>query len=84
LLKHGDKVVRSGLIGYSTMLTTSSRQLRHSAPTNASNIASSTMGSQERGMEHTEDTKKMWSVTRKLLASEGDDSNALEVCPPMQ
>jgi hypothetical protein len=30
-------------------------------------------------MEHIEDTKKMWSGSRKLLASEGDDSNALEV-----
>jgi hypothetical protein len=79
LLKHGDKVVGSGLASCSTMLTTSSRELRHGAPTNAPNVASSTMGSHERGMEHIENMKKMWSGSGKLLALEGDDSNSLEV-----
>jgi hypothetical protein len=30
-------------------------------------------------MEHIENMKKMWSGSGKLLASEGDDSNSLEV-----
>jgi hypothetical protein len=79
LLKHRDKVVGGGLVGCSTMLTTSSLQLRHGVPTDAPNAASSTMGSHERGKEYTEDTKKIWSNSRKLLALESDDSNALEV-----
>jgi hypothetical protein len=61
------------------MPTTSSWQLRKDTPADAPNAASATMGSQEREIKHTKDLEKMWSGSRKLLASEGPNSRVLEV-----
>jgi hypothetical protein len=71
LLKQGDIAVGGGLAYFSTMITISSWKLQHGATIVVPNAASSTMGSHEHGMEHTNSTGKTGTGSEKRLAIEG-------------
>jgi hypothetical protein len=71
LLKPGDIAVRGGLACCSTKIVISSWKLRPGVAIVVPNVASLTMGSHKRGMEHTDSTGKTRSGLGKRLAIEG-------------
>jgi hypothetical protein len=79
LPKHGNINVGGGLVICSTMLTTFSWQQCNDTSTIAPISASSTMGSQDHGMEHTKATVKASSGSGKPPETKGADARPSEV-----